>query len=92
MGPRGCASALTQRRPRADRSHKGARDCSGGPPGTPRAPRPEEGEPETPNARLREYPSGLRNPGAAAERGEIGGKEGKEGGGDNGKPGSPKGG
>lgn len=50
VGPRRCASALTQRRPRADRSHKGARGCGGGPPGTPRAPRPEEGEPETPDA------------------------------------------
>lgn len=37
VGPRRCASALTQRRPRADRLHKGARGCSGGSPGGPHA-------------------------------------------------------
>lgn len=83
MGPRRCASALTQRRPRADRPHKGARGCGGGeggPPGTPRATRPGEGEPEAPDAGLGEYPGGLRNPGAVVERGAVGREEGKGGG------------
>lgn len=92
VGPRRCASALTQRRPRANRPHKGARGCGGGgPPGTPRATRPGEGEPEVPDAELWDTPAGCATLGRWPNTGRSGGSKGREGTGRPAKPASPKG-
>lgn len=78
VGPRRCASALTQRRPRANRPHKGARGCGGG--GSPGDPaRYQTRGRRTRGSRCRAvgYPCGLRNPGAVAEHRAVGREQGK---------------